>query len=108
MAPTRLYKANPFILLKMGQCLQQEIGRRRKVSIEDGDKVTRGRSQGVGQRARFVASAVGALDLLDVITGILQLLHPALNKRRSQIGRIIQHLDLQSGAWIAYSCAGVN
>ena len=60
VGPAGLHHAD----LRIGEVMdraQQKIFRRREVGVEDGDELALGRLQALGQRARLVAFAIGAM-----------------------------------------------
>ncbi|MEZ4718632.1 MAG: hypothetical protein R2851_21430 [Caldilineaceae bacterium] len=60
--------------------MAQKVGRRHEVGVEERDELTLRQGQRVGQRARLVAGAVGAVHCADVVARLL----PALDRLRHQ------------------------
>src|SRR5947209_3448993 len=94
MAPTRLHHAD----LRIGKVRHQphqKVGRGYEVGIEDGDKLSARDRQPLFERARLVSDAVGAVDVLNVVTLRREPSNSELRDLARLVRRIVQHLNLE-------------
>src|SRR6267143_7115545 len=78
----------------------QEIGLRNEVGIQDTNKITFSRSKPGLQSAGLEASAIDAVDPLDVETPASQIRHAGGRQLPSVVGGIVENLDLEEFARI--------
>src|SRR6266849_8674383 len=94
MSPTRLDHSNFRIGEKINGALEQ-VGLRDKIGVENTDKIAFGKLESCGESTRFEASAINAMDELDIETAPAQFVRAGRSQFPSIIGRIIQHLNLE-------------
>jgi hypothetical protein len=73
----------------------QEIDRRNKIGVENGDDLASGGLQSVLQRSRLVALSIGPMNVFNGKSGGAVFVHQTLCKGMSVVGGIVQHLHLQ-------------
>ena len=94
MSPTRLNHSDFRIGEKINGAPEQ-VGLRDKIGVENTDKIAFGKLESCGESTRFEASAINAMDELDIETAPAQFVRAGRSQFPSIIGRIIQHLNLE-------------
>ncbi len=95
MSPACLHHAH-LLVVEVGQSAPQEVGLGNEVRIEDADELARGGGQAPVEGTRLEPVAAAAAQMGRIQTALLQRLHPAPDRLRRVVIRIVQNLDLDS------------
>ena len=108
VTPAALHDADARIGQQMRQRPAQKIGRRQEVGVKDGEIFALTMAHSLGQGAGFEAPAIGAADMLNLITARFQFGQLSRDERHGQIVRIIQRLYQEFAARVIEGGHRVN
>ena len=107
VAPAHLHHADFGVGEVVDHPLQHICGRN-EVGIQDEDEIVLGHLETVIEGARLVAVPVVTMDVVDVDSLCLQLLHCGSGAALGLIGRVVEHLDLKPITRIVQSAHGAD
>ncbi len=106
--PARLHQAQLRALPKVRHGLEQKVGVRAKIGVEDGDVLAARLSHSPGQRPGLEAAAVWPPQHDDVGSTLAVERRPGLCQLACLVGRIVQNLDVQPVAGIIERSHGID
>src|SRR5437016_1470455 len=99
MAPPCLDHADFRIGEKMNRALEQ-VWLRNEIGVQDADKLTISQFKSDGESTGFEPGAIDTMNELHIEPALAQLTYTSGGQLTRIIGRVVQHLDLETISWI--------